>query len=1534
MFEIVRRLQEFVYRRPLQALFAGGAAALTLFLVSCLVLVVAGTALGAIWVHHGQPTAHAVSTAAVSATPTARSAEMLSPLPSPLLPTARPTVLPPTPTPPIPTPTISTAGAADGGGQSQPIALLSPAPTQAPVDVPAPEAALELTPTSQLTLSAVIWIENMGQFPEEVRYQVRSSSGGGLWLAADALWMTLLGPEQDKMGLLPEPLPQVGTAAGTAAAAATDTRPRQGLNLRFGFEGANPSPEIEPFGPLDTRVSYFQGADPVAWRAGVPVWRGVRYRDLYPGIDLELTAVGRRYVQRLVLHPGADPAAVRLRVEGAAGLSLEGMDEGGSALYLRVVTALGEVRWPLFEAVASDGSPPDRDSLPLPRLDGAQVVVAPFYPLSEAGSRGARALALGLTAEGADLDEGRLLGQGGNDGSYDVAVDAGRGVYVTGYTYRPATLGPAGPFDAAGPAGGGLDAFVLKMGAGGTGLAYATFWGGSADEAGRAIAVDGQGSAYVAGTSRSPDLPVTAGNPGGAYHGGDDAFVFKLDATGTGLAYATYVGGSGDDRGQDLAVDAAGSVYLAGDTTSADLPLTAGAFDAQMGGQEAFVAKLDATGTGPVYLTYLGGGDMDGARGIAVDAAGQASVTGLTRSSDWPATAGSFDTRLDGPEDAFVARLNGAGTGLVYSTLLGGSEADYGRGIAVDAAGSAYVAGATRSADFPTTPWAFDRRYDGGWDGFVVKLEPLGNGLTYAAFVGGAEDDWGQGISVDAAGYAYLVGSSQAFALSTAVSGAEPLPARAEGGHDLFVARVDEFGAGLAYSSVLGSAGADYAAAIAVDGLGSVYLVGMTQTPSGDLTAGGIPAAAGTAGGFVSRLAVGTPFLDLPVAYENFALAALGNVGNRGLGRVNSWFDHTSPTHTRNRNLTRWDGTMIRFDASSPPRIGESWYDGHGGTDFCWDTLNEPILAAAPGIVIDTVTSCRVGSPTCGGGFGNRVWLDHGNGYATVYAHLKSVQVTPGTEITDPAAQPLGIMGNTGRSLGTHLHFGVYFDTNGDGRWTRDEAVDPYGWSGAGDDPWAGSSHYLWRHPLTTRALVGSPVGQPPPAAGWQMASPSGLVTVTLPAGALDSAAVLELGDMPPDVAPKADWRPTGHAFSLIEAGGRDAAAGPLEFARPVTVTMRGEMSNLPHLDTAKLGLRRWDEAAGTWHSLPAEVDVGRSRIVAQVSQPGRFDLHAPLLCPDDVQEPDDHYGAAQAILADGGRIVRLFDIKHDVDWFLFEARAGRLYQAEIRGLAAGVKPMLKLHDSDTVALLGAAEPAGDPGVRRLLWRAPMDGTYLLQAGQAEGSVHGCEARYQLTVNPVRAPEAVGLDGRASGDLQVSYAFTATVGSPEATLPLTYTWRAAGQPTLREGDSLTHLGPLTDALSLSWSSPGTYRLVVTATNAAGSASAEHTIVIQPPVAAAFSASPTSGAAPLRVRFSNDSEGDFVESVWDLGDGSSSKKKNPTHTYELPGVYTVKLAVSGPGGRDVRTRTDYIRVTEPTPVPATWTHRVHLPLIVR
>jgi murein DD-endopeptidase MepM/ murein hydrolase activator NlpD len=337
----------------------------------------------------------------------------------------------------------------------------------------------------------------------------------------------------------------------------------------------------------------------------------------------------------------------------------------------------------------------------------------------------------------------------------------------------------------------------------------------------------------------------------------------------------------------------------------------------------------------------------------------------LTTSSDFPTTPEAFDTSYSGNRDAFVVKLNAVGSGLTYATFLGGSDEDWGYGIAVDASGAAYVTGETDSSDFPTTPRAFDTGYNGNADAFVVKLNVAGSGLAYATFLGGSGVEDGYGIAVDASGAAYVTGCS------------------------------------------------------------------------GDA--------------FVAKLAIGGAFLDLPVSYSNFAQAALGNVGGNGPGRVNSWFDHTYPNYTENNNLTRWDGRVFTFTMSSPSRIGESWYDGHNGIDFQRHSTNEQVFAAAPGTVTEV---CRNYPCSRGGSYGNYVLIDHGNGYATFYAHLKSVNggVVQGAEIADPKSQPLGIMGGTGGHP-IHLHFGVYYDQNDDGQWTEDEVVDPYGWSGSGSDP-------------------------------------------------------------------------------------------------------------------------------------------------------------------------------------------------------------------------------------------------------------------------------------------------------------------------------------------------------------------------------------------------------------------------------------------------------------------------------------------------
>jgi hypothetical protein len=267
------------------------------------------------------------------------------------------------------------------------------------------------------------------------------------------------------------------------------------------------------------------------------------------------------------------------------------------------------------------------------------------------------------------------------------------------------------------------DAFVVKVNADGTGLAYATFLGGGNWDAGSAIAVDGADNAYVAGYTQSSEFPTTPGAFDTSLGGDQDAFVVKMNSGGTGLAYATLLGGSSREWGSAIALDGVGIVYVAGETWSSDFPTTAGAFDTSHNGtDDAFVVKVNAGGTGLVYATFLGGSGWDISSAIALDGAGNAYVTGLTRSSDFPTTAGAFDTYYHGGDDAFVVRVNAAGTGLAYATFLGGSLTDQSHAIAVDGVGNTYVTGFTESPEFPTTAWAFDTSRNGRSDAFVAKV--------------------------------------------------------------------------------------------------------------------------------------------------------------------------------------------------------------------------------------------------------------------------------------------------------------------------------------------------------------------------------------------------------------------------------------------------------------------------------------------------------------------------------------------------------------------------------------------------------------------------------------------------------------------------------------------------------------------------------------------------------------------------------------------------------------------------------------------
>jgi uncharacterized repeat protein (TIGR01451 family) len=360
---------------------------------------------------------------------------------------------------------------------------------------------------------------------------------------------------------------------------------------------------------------------------------------------------------------------------------------------------------------------------------------------------------------------------------------------------------------------------------------------GSGNDIGHAIAVDGDGNIYVAGSTTSTDFIGTI-DPGGvqAANAGDyDGFVAKVDPTGTTLLYSTYLGGSGVDEVEGIAVDAAGDAYLTGYTLSTDFPgvTPASLQSANGGGRDAFVAKLSPTGSTLLYVTYLGGAGSDSGDGIAVDAAGNAYVTGSTASSGFPGvTAASLQpANAGGDADAFVTKINGAGSAIVYSTYLGAGGDDEATGIAVDAAGDAVIVGGTCSTGFPVTAGALAPVSPGAdcagfrYDAFAAKLNPSGTSLVYSTYLGGEGNDVARSVALDTAGNAYVTGftDSDGFTGMTAGSFQPANP----GGYAAFLTRIDAAGGTAGYSTFLGGGGT-FGYGVAVDSAASAYVTGGT----------------------------------------------------------------------------------------------------------------------------------------------------------------------------------------------------------------------------------------------------------------------------------------------------------------------------------------------------------------------------------------------------------------------------------------------------------------------------------------------------------------------------------------------------------------------------------------------------------------------------------------------------------------------------------------------------------------------------------
>jgi hypothetical protein len=665
---------------------------------------------------------------------------------------------------------------------------------------------------------------NRGQADRSVRYLSRGI-GYGLYLTGCEAVLTLRGP-------------------------AADARSRV---LRMQLEGANGHTEPMGIGLLRGRSNYLVGNDPSKWRIDVPAYGKVRYKGVYPGVDLIYYGNQQQLEYDFVVAPQADPAAIRLHFAGASAMEL---DHTGDLII-----------------EAGDRQVAFRKPVVYQMVDGRRRPVAGRYTLMADNSAGFslgsydRSISLVIDPT---LVYSTFLGGSNLDSIVAIALDSSGAAYLTGSTSStdyPVTHGVIQATDNDPHA----TAFVTKLNSSGTALIYSTFLGGSGSASGgdngEAIAVDATGNAFVTGYTYSSDFPTTKG----AYQVTNKAaaasaatgFVTKLNPSGTGLVYSTFLGGTGQDEPMSLALDSTGDVFLAGAAFSANFPTTTGVIQttnksAGVDGWNEFVTKLNPAGGSLAYSTYLGGSNEYSSPAnirVAVDKTGDAYVAGVAISTDFPVTGGVYQPKNDadsGHSDMTLSELNPTATRLIYSTYLGGSGSSYGddvaNGLAVDAAGSAYLAGSTHEANFPVTPGAFQSTSkavsNGLSSGFVTKMNPGGTGLVYSTYLGGSGGvvgDSANALAVDSSGDVYITGSASSTDFPVTGNAYQTTnPAAFYNGAVVFLTELNPAATILLYSTYFGGTKSfdDAGNGVTLGSNGTVYLAGITGASDFPITTG------------------------------------------------------------------------------------------------------------------------------------------------------------------------------------------------------------------------------------------------------------------------------------------------------------------------------------------------------------------------------------------------------------------------------------------------------------------------------------------------------------------------------------------------------------------------------------------------------------------------------------------------------------------------------------------------------------------------
>lgn len=663
------------------------------------------------------------------------------------------------------------------------------------------------TPQQTAQTARQTYIENLGQWDSDARYLLQTP-GLNYWIHNNSITYD----------------------AYRATTNSLDKPEVVGEVVKMSFVGANNSANAVGVGVLPGTFNYILGNNPESWATNVRRFSGMTINSLYNNVQAVFYLDQGKPRYDLIIAAGGDPSVVKMGYEGSGRATV---NRNGEAVYQTSV-GINIHQGGLFA---------------YQMVNNVKQQIACSFRQNEDGTLGFQ---LGNYDRTKPLVIDPLLystyiATSEMETPWDIKTDAAGNAYITGMTQSTTYPTSVGAYKSV-YGGGSRDAFVTKISADGSTLLYSTFIGASGQDIAYGIEVDNSGDAYITGTTTSTAFPTTTG----AYQttpptSGTHGFVLKLNANGTAPAYSTYLLNTTPN---DIAIDQFGNAYITGSCT-AGLANTTGFWKPTYGGgaTDAFALKLEIAGATRAYATFIGGTGADRGIAIALDANNNAYITGTTDNSSFPSAAGAYSNTVIGARDVFVTKLNGAGTGMTYSTLIGGTANDIVEDIAVDINGSAYITGSTVSLNYPTSTKAFQDNQAGNdatnlyGDAFVTKFNPTGTAIEYSTYLGGVTGDGGTGIYVDRRGYAYVTGFTGSTNFPVRIgdydsefeaTGEDPINYQS----DAFYTKLNQDGSGILYSTFLGGEESDTATSITVSKMGDIYVTGHTRSTAYPTTDG------------------------------------------------------------------------------------------------------------------------------------------------------------------------------------------------------------------------------------------------------------------------------------------------------------------------------------------------------------------------------------------------------------------------------------------------------------------------------------------------------------------------------------------------------------------------------------------------------------------------------------------------------------------------------------------------------------------------